>query len=174
VSDSNAAAAAPGTPKAQAGEPRPEPIRFFGTTWVDHGAGYRGRRVAASAGSLLCAALGALALRYGFQGLARIGGFVTILAVGGFAISSALAFRRTWIGFSQYRPTGTGTGPAAEAGNSTSSVYAIGFVGSLLAYFLRSLTEAPGEGLRRAEYEEARAAHARRRTARSGNPANRG
>jgi len=40
----------------------------------------------------------------------------------------------------------------------------IGFVGMLVAYFLRSLFEAPGEGDKRVRYERAVAAHARRRT----------
>ncbi|KJY38719.1 membrane protein, partial [Streptomyces sp. NRRL S-444] len=43
--------------------------------------------------------------------------------------------------------------------------------GSLIAYFLRCFAEAPGEKLRRAEYERATADFARRRSARTGNPA---
>jgi hypothetical protein len=53
------------------------------------------------------------------------------------------------------------------------SLRIIGFIGVLLAYALRTCTEAPGEKLRRAEYEEARARHERLRTARTGNPAGR-
>lgn len=162
--DLNESRTATATP---AGEPQPEPIRFFGTTWVRHDGGYGRRRAAVAAGSLLAAVVGGFALRFGFQGLAGIGVFVTALTFAGFAISSALAFRRTWLGFTERRQDAAGPDPAT----STSGLYALGFVGSLLAYFLRALTEAPGEGLHRAEYEAARAEHDRRRTARSGDPA---
>lgn len=47
----------------------------------------------------------------------------------------------------------------------------IGFIGSLLAYFFRTFTEAPGEKLRRAEYEAAQVRFAKRRSSRTGNPA---
>ena len=51
-----------GRPEPRTGTgPRPEPLRFFGTTWVDHDPGLRGytaRRAAVSAGSLVAAALG--------------------------------------------------------------------------------------------------------------------
>lgn len=47
----------------------------------------------------------------------------------------------------------------------------IGFIGSLLAYFCRSLVEAPGEKLHRAEYAAAQERYERRRGARTGNPA---
>ncbi|MGX1251126.1 hypothetical protein RKD48_003637 [Streptomyces ambofaciens] len=47
---------------------------------------------------------------------------------------------------------------------------AIGFVGSLLAYFFRTFTEAPGEKLHREEYEKAREEYEKRTTRRSGNP----
>ncbi|MFC4036773.1 hypothetical protein ACFO3J_35840 [Streptomyces polygonati] len=148
------------------GTPQPQPIRFFGTSWVRHDGGYRWRRIAASLGSLLGAVAGTFALRYGIQGLARISTSLTLVGLGGFTVSGVLAFRRTWLGFTRRDPDAD---PDAE--KSTSSLYAIGFVGALLAYFLRSLTEAPGERLHRAEYEEARVQHARRRSARSGNPA---
>lgn len=144
--------------RPQAG-PAPEEIRWFGTTWVDHDGGYAWRRVAAAAGSLLAAAAGAFVLRLGFQGLAdaRIGSFVTALAFVGFAVCSVLAFQRTWKGFSTRRPAGGG------AAGDNQGLYAIGFIGALLAYFVRSLSEAPGEALHRSEYE---AALARRATAR--------
>ncbi|SEO77578.1 hypothetical protein [Actinacidiphila rubida] len=121
---------------------RPEPLRFFGTTWVDHDAGYRVRRVGVAAGSLAAAALGVVVLRFGFQGLAeaKVNVFVMILAIAGFAVCTALAFQRTWQSFT--------AGPAGA--DASRGVYAIGFVGSLLAYFLRSLTEAPGEARARA------------------------
>lgn len=125
--------------------PQPRPIRFFGTTWVEHDGGYRGRRVAVSAGSLAAAATGAVVLRFGFQGLAQadVNVFVMILAVCGFAVCTALAFHRTWRTF---------TGAPADA-DASRGVYAIGFVGALLAYFVRSLREAPGEAAARAAYE---------------------
>ncbi|MFG1812071.1 hypothetical protein [Streptomyces sp. NPDC049040] len=135
--------------------PAPEEIRWFGTTWVDHDRGYGWRRVAVSVGSLLAAAAGAFVLRIGFQGLgdAKIGTFVTAIAFCGFAVCSVLAFQRTWKGFSARRPAGQA---------NDQSLYAIGFIGALLAYFVRSLSEAPGETLCRSEYEDAKARHASR------------
>jgi hypothetical protein len=144
-------------------EPRPEPIRFFGTSWVAHDHGYAWRRAGLAAGSLIAAAAGALVLRFGFQGLgdADVGSLVMALAVGGFAVCSALAFQRTWQSFTKRRPpTATATAATAadpDALRSTQSLLAIGFVGALLAYSLRCLLEAPGERLHRAEYEQARA-----------------
>ncbi|MFE0193132.1 hypothetical protein [Streptomyces sp. NPDC058989] len=151
------------------GGPAPEEIRFFGTTWVHHDGGYALRRAGVAAGSLALAAAGAVVLRFAFQGLeiAAVGPFVGILVVAGFAICSALAFRRTWDGFVR-RPDAAARGAAASSGQS---LMLIGFIGSLLAYFCRSLLEAPGEKLHRAEYTAARERHARRRGARTGNPA---
>ncbi|MEU8531240.1 hypothetical protein AB0C77_37560 [Streptomyces sp. NPDC048629] len=152
---------AAGTPAG----PQPEEIRFFGTTWVGHDGHYGLRRVAVAVGSLLAAAAGCLVLRFAYQGLeiAEVGGFVNILVVVMFAICSAIAFRKTWEGFSR-RPAD----PARE--ESLRSLKAIGFIGSLLAYFFRSLTEAPGEQLHRTEYETARAQYEKRRASRAGNP----
>ncbi|MGG7572188.1 hypothetical protein [Streptomyces sirii] len=151
------------------GGPEPEEIRFFGTTWLHHDGGYALRRVGVAVGSLALAGAGAVVLRFAFQGLeiAAVGPFVGILVVAGFAVCSALAFRRTWDGFVR-RPD-----PAAHsaAGSSGQSLMLIGFLGSLLAYFCRSLLEAPGERLHRTEYAAARDRHARRRSARTGNPA---
>ncbi|TQK52688.1 hypothetical protein FBY35_3135 [Streptomyces sp. SLBN-118] len=147
------------------GGPQPEPIRFFGTTWVGHDGGYGPRRAAVAAGSLVAALAGCLVLRFAYQGLAiaDIGGFVNVLVVVMFAICSAVAFRKTWEGFSR-RPTGSvGEDPLR-------SLKAIGFVGVLLAYFFRSLAEAPGEKLHREEYETARSQYEKRRGARAGNP----
>ncbi|MEU0109538.1 EamA/RhaT family transporter [Streptomyces sp. NPDC006251] len=160
----------PGTPAAPAGSPadptgpRPEPLRFFGTTWLHHDNGYTTRRIAVSAGSLTAAAVSCLVLRLAYQGLqiAAIGTFVTLLMTVMFAICSAMAFRHTWDGFTR-RPD-----PDRQA--SLRGLLTIGFVGSLLAYFVRSLTEAPGEKLHRAEYEEARRQHEKRTTRRTGNP----
>ncbi|MEU5595438.1 EamA/RhaT family transporter [Streptomyces sp. NPDC020298] len=161
-----------GTPDTTAGSPggtpgdgpRPEPLRFFGTTWVNHDNGYAARRAAVTAGSLAAAVASCVVLRFAYQGLeiANSGAFVTVLVVAMFAICSALAFRNTWDGF------GKRLDPARQA--SLRGLLAIGFVGSLAAYFFRSLTEAPGEKLHRAEYEEARAQHTRRTTRRTGNP----
>ncbi|MFE5893098.1 EamA/RhaT family transporter [Streptomyces sp. NPDC056462] len=156
-----------GTPDTTAGStgPRPEPLRFFGATWVDHDNGYTARRIAVSAGSLASAVASCLVLRFAYQGLqiADIGSFVTLLMVVMFAICSALAFRHTWDGFTK-RPD-----PDRQA--SLRGLLTIGFVGSLLAYFFRSLTEAPGEKLHREEYEAARKQHENRTTRRTGNPA---
>lgn len=144
--------------------PRPEPIRFFGTTWVDHTNGYPVRRIGAAVGSLAAAIASCLILRFAYQGLqiADIGGFVTLLMVVMFAICSALAFRHTWDGFTK-RPD-----PDRQA--SLRGLLAIGFVGSLLAYFFRSLIEAPGEKLHREEYETALKQYEKRSTRRTGNP----
>ncbi|MFI9051864.1 hypothetical protein [Streptomyces sp. NPDC053427] len=164
---------APGGPErdggAATGGPQPEDIRFFGTTWVHHDGGYALRRAAVAVGSLALAALGALILRFAFQGLefGNVGPLVTVLVVAGFAVCSALAFRRTWDGFVR-RPDPSS---ASAADKSAQSLMLIGFLGSLLAYFCRSLVEAPGEKLRRAEYAAARERHERRRNARTGNPA---
>ncbi|WP_329460191.1 hypothetical protein [Streptomyces sp. NBC_01497] len=141
----------------------PEGLRFFGTTWVGHDGGYGARRVAAAAGSLLAAAASCAVLRFAYDGiaLADVGSFVGVLVVVMFAVCGFVAFRRTWAGFS-VRPAD----PARE--ESLRGLKAIGFIGSLLAYFVRSLTEAPGEGLRRREYEAAVAAYEKRHTTRGG------
>lgn len=148
------------------GGPQPEPIRFFGTTWVGRDGGYGLRRAGVAIGSLVAAVAGCLVLRLGYQGLdiADVGGFVNMLVILMFAICSAVAFRKTWESFTR-RPTG----PATE--DALRTLKAIGFVGALLAYFFRSLAEAPGEKLRRAEYETARSQYEKRRGNRTGNPA---
>ncbi|WP_333764633.1 EamA/RhaT family transporter [Streptomyces sp. IBSBF 2390] len=163
----------PDTPAGSAGEtaptsgPRPEPLRFFGTSWVNHDAGYAARRAGVAAGSLVAAAASCLVLRFAYEGIAiaDTGSFVTVLIIAMFAICSALAFRNTWEGF------GSRHDPGRQA--SLRGLLAIGFVGSLLAYFFRSLTEAPGERLHREEYEKAREEYGRRTTRRTGNPAKR-
>ncbi|MCP3822350.1 hypothetical protein NLX86_30975 [Streptomyces sp. A3M-1-3] len=148
--------------------PQPEAIRFFGTTWVGHDGGYGLRRAGVAVGTLAAAVAGCFVLRFAYQGLeiAEVGSFVNLLVVMMFAVCSAIAFRKTWEGFTR-RPADT----AAEA--SLRSLKMIGFVGSLLAYFFRSLVEAPGEKLRRAEYEQAITQYERRRGSRTGNPATR-
>ncbi|MGW0632015.1 EamA/RhaT family transporter [Streptomyces sp. NPDC002758] len=160
-----------GTPDTPAGStrgepngPRPEPLRFFGTSWVNHDDGYAARRAGVAVGSLAAAVVACLVLRFAYQGLqiADTGAFVTVLVVAMFAICSALAFRNTWDGF--------GRRPDADRQASLRGLLAIGFVGSLLAYFFRSLTEAPGEKLHRMEYETARSQYESRSARRTGNP----
>lgn len=144
--------------------PRPEPLRFFGTTWVNHDNGYTPRRIAAAAGSLAAAVAACLILRFAYQGLqiADVGSFVTLLVIVMFAICSALAFGHTWESFNK-RPD-----PDRQA--SLRGLLGIGFVGSLLAYFFRALTEAPGEKLLRQEYETAVDQYEKRTTRRTRNP----
>ncbi|MDQ0795730.1 hypothetical protein [Streptomyces sp. B1I3] len=146
--------------------PQPEPLRFFGTTWVDHDGGYGLRRAGVTVGSLAAAVASCFVLRFAYQGLeiAEVGGFVGMLVVLMFAICSAIAFRRTWEGFTR-RPAD----PSAE--DRLRGLKSIGFIGSLLAYFFRSFAEAPGEKLRRTEYEAALAQYVKRRSTRTGNPA---
>ncbi|MEV0303313.1 EamA/RhaT family transporter [Streptomyces prasinus] len=153
-------AGSPGTPAG----PRPEPIRFFGTTWVDHDGGYAARRVGVAVGSLAAAAAACLVLRIAYQGLriAEVGGFVMLLMVVMFAVCSALAFGHTWEAFKRR--------PDPDRQRSLRGLLTVGFVGSLFAYFFRSLAEAPGEKLHREEYETARAQYAKRTSRRSGNP----
>ncbi|MGY5119248.1 EamA/RhaT family transporter [Streptomyces sp. 900105755] len=154
----------PDTPAGSTGGPRPEPLRFFGTSWVNHDDGYTARRIGVAMGSLAAAVGSCLVLRLAYEGvqLADTGAFVTVLVVAMFAICSALAFRNTWESF--------GKRPDPERQASLRGLLAIGFVGSLLAYFFRSLAEAPGEKLHRAEYDTAVREHERRTTRRSGNP----
>ncbi|MFE4670440.1 EamA/RhaT family transporter [Streptomyces sp. NPDC056716] len=144
--------------------PRPEPIRFFGTTWVDHTDRYVLRRFGAAAGSLAAAVAACLVLRFAYQGLqlADTGSFVPLLVVVMFAVCSALAFRGTWESFTRR--------PDPDRQSSLRGLLTIGFVGSLVAYFFRSLIEAPGEKLRRQEYEESRRRHEKRTNRRTGNP----
>ncbi|WAX78695.1 EamA/RhaT family transporter [Streptomyces sp. KMM 9044] len=162
-----------GTPDHPAGPsgtpvgPRPEPIRFFGTAWVDHDKGYPARRIGVAVGSLAAAAAACLVLRIAYQGLriAEVGGFVTLLMVVMFAVCSALAFGHTWEAFKRR--------PDPDRRRSLRGLLTIGFVGSLLAYFFRSLVEAPGERLHREEYETARTQYEKRTSRRSGNPGKR-
>ncbi|MER7396987.1 hypothetical protein ABT381_15935 [Streptomyces sp. NPDC000151] len=156
--------------------PEPVAIRFFGTTWVHHDGGYALRRAGVALGALVLAALGAFVLRFAFEGLAvaEVGSLVNVLIVVCFAVCSVLAFRRTWEGFVRRREPAADRAAGRDisgAEKSAQSLMLIGFIGSLLAYFCRALVEAPGEKLHRAEYEAARERHARRRTARTGNPA---
>lgn len=149
--------------------PEPEPIRFYGTTWVDRSAGYLPRRIGLTLAAFLGTALGWVLLVLAYQGLemATVGTVLNVLVVGAFLACVVLAFVTTWSGF--VRPRQTSGEDGAE--RSMHSVKGIGFVGVLLAYGLRSLAEAPGEKQRRAEYEAAVRQYERRRTARTGNPA---
>ncbi|WP_326604432.1 hypothetical protein [Streptomyces sp. NBC_01800] len=155
-------------PGSTAPGPQPEPIRFFGTSWVAHDGQYGLRRVGVALGSLAAAVASCFVLRFAYQGLeiADVGSLVGILVVLMFAVCSAVAFRKTWEGFS-HRPADQ----ARE--DNLRGLKTIGFIGSLLAYFVRSFLEAPGEKLRRAEYETAVARYAKRRATRTGNPAGR-
>ncbi|MBQ0868197.1 hypothetical protein ACH4RA_33000 [Streptomyces smyrnaeus] len=157
----------PKTPDA----PAPEPLRFYGTTWVDHSGGYALRRVALGVGAALAAVAGAFVLRFAYQGvvLADIGSWASVLLVVAFAVCSALAFSRTLTHYGR-RPSER----EASAESSMHSIRIVGFIGVLLAYALRTCVEAPGEKLHRAEYEAALDRHERQRTARTGNPAARG
>ena len=148
----------------EGGGPRPEPIRFFGTTWVNHDNGYALRRVGAATGSLAATVASCLILRFAYEGLqiADTGSFVSVLVMAMFAICSALAFRNAWDGFGKH--------PDPDRQASLRGLLAIGFVGSLLAYFFRSLMEAPGEILHREEYETALREYEMRSARRTGNP----
>ncbi|MFI8102513.1 hypothetical protein [Streptomyces sp. NPDC086023] len=146
--------------------PQPEQIRFFGTTWVNHDGGYALRRVGVAAGSLTAAFAGAFLLRFAYEGLelGNVGSFVSWTVVVMFAVCSAIAFGKTWESFTRRAVPGSQDG-------SLKGLMAIGFIGSLIAYFLRSLAEAPGEKLARAEYDRAQTEYTRRRATRTGNPA---
>ncbi|MQS13552.1 hypothetical protein F7Q99_15065 [Streptomyces kaniharaensis] len=158
----------PRTPEP-VGAPEPEPIRWFGTTWLHRDRGYWLRRVAVPAGALLTAAAAAFVLRLGVEGVALSaeGGFLDGLLVGAVAICSLMAALRTWKLFAEGRDRLTGW--MAED-RSLGAVWMIGGVGALLAYFVRSLTEAPGEAVRRAAHERAVARYEQRRAGRGRRP----
>ena len=151
----------PNTPS----EPTPEPIRFYGTTWVEHSRGYALRRLGLGVGAVVAAVAGAFVLRFAYQGVqvADIGSWATILLVLAFAGCSAMAFARTLTTYTR----GLDEREAASE-SSMQSIKMIGFIGVLLAYALRTCVEAPGERLRRAEYEAAVAQHEKRRRSHAG------
>ncbi|MFD8939428.1 EamA/RhaT family transporter [Streptomyces sp. NPDC059578] len=155
----------PPTPPAG---PQPATLPFFGTAWLHHDQHYAARRITATTAALAATAAGALVLRFAYEGMAaaRVGPFVNVTVILMFTVCSALAFRRTWDGFTQAPPQAAD--PSAGRGVRT-----IGFLGGLLAYFLRSLTEAPGERRLRAQYEAQRAQYERRTARRAGHPAKR-
>ncbi|GAA1152021.1 hypothetical protein F4556_004044 [Kitasatospora gansuensis] len=154
------------------GAPEPEPIRWFGTSWLERGSGYWARRVAVPLGALVAVAAGALLLRFAVAGVqdSSAGGFVYGLLVAAIGLCSLLSGLRMWKLLSEGKPALTGWMTEEK---SLGAVWLIGFAGALFAYFLRSLAEAPGEAVKRAEYDRAVAAFDRRKTgqaARSGNP----
>ncbi|MFG2822564.1 hypothetical protein ACGFX4_24405 [Kitasatospora sp. NPDC048365] len=155
------------TPKTDRdGAPAPEPIRWFGTSWVEHGTDYWLRRVAVALGALIATVAGAFLLRFAVQGvqMSDAGSLVDALLIGGIAVCSAMAGLRNWKILTEGRQSLSGW----TADRSLGAVWAIGFVGALAAYFLRSLVEAPGEGLQRAVHDQATATWERRRSARNG------
>ncbi|WP_245997440.1 hypothetical protein [Streptomyces armeniacus] len=152
--------------------PVPEPIRFFGTTWVDRTGGYAVRRACLVVGALTATVVGAYALRLAYEGVAisELGAWARFMLILVFAVASSVGFSRTLTRFSR-RPGDTPEDEARE--RSMRSIMLVGFLGILLAYGLRGLVEAPGEKMRRTEYEEALRRHRRRRSSRTGNPAKR-
>ncbi|WP_207958284.1 hypothetical protein [Streptomyces sp. YIM 98790] len=150
------------------GRPQPAPIRFYGTSWLDHSRGYLLRRFLLGMGASLLAVTGVVLLRLAYEGLqlSDSSAWLNVLLVVAFALCSSIAFTRTWGGYRR---------PAALRGDERrfASIKLIGFIGVLLAYALRSGIEAPGEGLRRAEYERALEQYRRRGGRRSGNPSRR-
>ncbi|MFC9329687.1 hypothetical protein [Kitasatospora sp. NPDC057015] len=169
----DAPAPSPGSAAAPAGAPEPAAIRWFGTSWVARGSDYRRRRVLVPVGALLAAAAGALLLRFGVEGvrMSDAGTLVDGLLVAAIAICSCLAALRTWKLLSEGRDALTGW--MAED-KSLGAVWIIGGVGSLLAYFARSLVEAPGEAVERARYQQAAERYERRQAGRSRRPDTRG
>ncbi|MBV6697151.1 hypothetical protein KV557_08460 [Kitasatospora aureofaciens] len=160
----------PPTPAPKpAGAPEPEPIRWFGTSWVHRDNGYWLRRVAVPVGALATAAAAAFVLRLGVEGIALSaeGGFLNGLLVAAIAICSLMAALRTWKLLAEGKDRLDGW--MAED-RSLGAVWIIGGVGTLLAYFVRSLTEAPGEAVQRAAYEQAVAQYERRQAGRGGRP----
>ncbi|OIV37296.1 hypothetical protein BIV57_11635 [Mangrovactinospora gilvigrisea] len=162
-------------------EPTPEPLRFFGTTWVDRGGAYWARRTGFVVAVLICAAAGAFVLRFGLQGLSVGEGspLLSLLGTLGVGICSAVAAGRTWTRLDADRRSRPAAGvvvrqsaaakaEAAEAEaakgsarkNPQTPLMILGFVGWLLAHAVHGFVEAPGEtGARRAlEHARAKAA----------------
>jgi hypothetical protein len=159
----------PDTRTPSSAAPGPEPIRWFGTGWVTHDTGYWLRRVAVSVGALVATCAGALLLRLAVQGVlvARSGSLVNTLLMAAVAICSVVAAVRSWKLLSRGRASLSGW--MAED-RQVGPMLAIGFVGALAAYFVRSLVEAPGEAEKRARHEQAVAAAARPRARAAAGP----
>ncbi|MGW8848454.1 hypothetical protein ACWGNE_11785 [Streptomyces xiamenensis] len=152
------------TPQTQ--RPQPDPIRFYGTSWVDHTRGYGARRFALGLGASLLAALGILGLKLGYNGLtlSQSASWLRVLVIVAFAGCTAMAFTRAMRGWTRPQPS-AGADEAAFR-----SIKIIGFVGILLAYALRSAVEAPGERMRRMDHEAAVEQYERLTSKRSRNP----
>lgn len=152
--------------------PAPEPIRFFGTSWVDRGRAYWLRRVLVPIGALATVVAGAFVLRFAVDGvqLSQAGGLVDGLLIAAIAVCSCLAALRNWKQLAEGRDALTGW--MAEE-KSLGAVWLIGCVGAAAAYFARSLTEAPGEAARRADHQRALERYERRSAGRTGRPAKR-
>ncbi|WP_037574835.1 hypothetical protein [Phaeacidiphilus oryzae] len=137
------------------GSPQPEPLRWFGVSWAARGGEYWARRVAVAVGALVALVAGGLLMRLGVQGvfLAGSGTIVDVLLVLAVAICSLAAAARTWRLLSVGKDALTGW--MADEGQLR-VMLVIGFVGSLAAYFVRSLFEAPGEGAARARWDAAK------------------
>jgi hypothetical protein len=150
-------------------EPTPDPLRFYGTTWVDRTGGYRARRVALTLAAAVLLAGGVLVLWLGYAGLhsAETAGWLRALVIVAFVMCGVMSFIRTWSGYTRPR--------SADAVDESAfrSIKVVGFVGVLLAYGLRSAVEAPGEKLARRDYEAALERHRRLVSRRSGHPARR-
>ncbi|NYI04972.1 hypothetical protein [Allostreptomyces psammosilenae] len=158
----------PATPAAP-GTPHPDEVRFFGTTWVERGTAYRLRRVAVPVGALavLLAGAGLLGLAVDGVALAGVGAPVEVLLLVAIGVCSVIAAARTWTLLAR----GRGALSVRMADDrAMGPVLTIGFLGVLAAYFVRSLVEAPGEAVRRAEYQAALDRRARARAARSRRP----
>ncbi|MBF9073504.1 hypothetical protein [Streptacidiphilus fuscans] len=142
--------------------PAPEPIRWFGTTWVERGSAYWLRRVGVSIGALVAAFLGGYVMQLAVEGvfIAQTGGFVEAVMVLAIVVCSCIAALRNWTILARGKESLSGW---MEDDKSMGVPMIVGFVGSLVAYFFRSLVEAPGESVLRARYEQALAAHARRK-----------
>ncbi|SBU99007.1 hypothetical protein YW3DRAFT_06442 [Streptomyces sp. MnatMP-M77] len=110
--------AAPGTPPATATAPgpQPEPIRFFGTTWVGRDGGYGLRRAGVAVGSLAAAVAACLVLRLAYEGLeiAEAGSFVGILVIAMFSVCSATRSARPGRASAPARRTRTARTPCAD------------------------------------------------------------
>ncbi|GAA2122909.1 membrane protein [Kitasatospora saccharophila] len=154
------------------GAPVPPPIRWFGTTWVQRGTGYWLRRAAVSTGALAATAAGALLLRLGVSGVRMSeAGPLTMLLSLAVGLCSALAGLRNWKILTEGKDALTGW--MAEE-KQLAGVWLVGCTGALAAYFARSLVEAPGEGLKRAAYDQETAVWHRRRASRAEREARRG
>lgn len=151
--------------------PSPEPIRFYGTTWTDHSGHYALRRLGLGLGALVLAVagVGVLALVFGVAG--GTSGVLQTAVILVLTLCNGMAYTRVWNGYAV--PAEERTKPRVADDSSFRVIKVVGFVGVLLAYMVRSVTEAPGEKLRRAEYEAAVERHRRLTRKRSGNPARR-